>query len=174
MDSEFKAQELLERGVKLLESNHHKDALRNLKRAYQIDADSTRCLSYLGLALALAEKRFKEGEELCQLAIRKEFFHPAYYLNLGRLYLASGSKRRAIWAFRKGLDVDRSDASLGDAMAALGKRSRPPIAFLPRTHVVNRTLGKIRHSVAPRGRRKDGAATAPGNGAALVHAPRKP
>ena len=174
MDSEFKAQELIERGVKLLESKHHKDALRNLKRAYQIDADSTRCLSYLGLALALAEKRFKEGEELCQLAIRKEFYHPAYYLNLGRLYLASGSKKRAIWAFRKGLDVDRSDPSLRVAMAALGERSRPPIGFLPRGHVLNKTIGKIRHTVAPRGREKNGESPKREPRAALAQAPRKP
>ncbi len=174
MDTELITEDLLERGVKLLGSGHYKDALRNLKRAYQLDADSTRCLSYLGLALALAEKRFKEGEELCQLAVRKEFYHPAYYLNLGKLYLASGDKKRAIWAFRKGLEVDRSDAGLRAAMASFGQRSRPPIAFLPRTHMVNKTLGKIRHTVVPRGRRTADDAPSLGSEGALASAPRKP
>jgi len=174
MDIDFNAEELLERGVKLLASRHYTDALRNLKRAYQMDADSTRCLSYLGLALGLAEKRFKEGEELCQLAIRKEFYHPAFYLNLGRLYLAGGDKKRAIWALRKGLEVDRSDAALRAAMATFGERSRPPLGFLPRAHVVNRALGKIRHTIVPRNLRVAAAAASPESGGALAPAPRKP
>ena len=165
MDSEFNAEELLERGIKLLESRHHKDALRNLKHSYQLDPNSTRCLSYLGLALALAEKRYKEGEELCQLAIRKEFYHPTFYLNLGRLYLASGSKKRAIWALRKGLDVDRSDAGLLAMLASFGERSKRPITLLSRAHVVNKTIGKIRHTVAPRGRQAAAGQTPEGGGA---------
>jgi hypothetical protein len=153
MESEFTADELLERGVRLLESRHHKDALRNLKSSYAIDSGSTRCLSYLGLALALAEKRFREGEELCQLAIRKEFYHAAYYHNLGRLYLAADQKKRAIWAFRKGLEVDRTDARLRTELARMGERARPLVRFLPRGHLVNRTLGQLRRSILPRGTR---------------------
>lgn len=174
MDSDLNAEELLERGVKLLGSHHYKDALRNLKRAYQLNADSTRCLSYLGLALALAEKRFKEGEELCQLAIRKEFYHPDYYLNIGKLYLASRDKKRAIWAFRKGLEVDRSDPGLRAAMSSFGARSRPAIGLLPRKHMVNKTLGKIRQTIVPRGHRAPAAARQGESGGTLAPAQRKP
>ncbi len=147
MEKEATAEELFDRGVRLLEARHEHDALRNLKKSYQMNPDSSRCLSYLGLALAYSEKRYREAEELCQLAIRKEFYHPEYYFNLGRVYLHAKHKKRAIWAFRKGLEVDRSDARLRRALEDLGQRAQPLIKFLPRDHIVNRTLGKVRKKV---------------------------
>lgn len=151
MKSEPKADELLERGLRLLEAHHDQDALRNLRQSYLMNPNSSRCLSYLGLALAYSQKRHREAEELCQLAIRKEFYHPEYYYNLGRVYLHAAQKRRAIWAFRKGLQVDRSDARLHKALEELGQRSHPMIKFLPRAHILNRTLGKVRKQVTSRG-----------------------
>jgi tetratricopeptide (TPR) repeat protein len=151
MEKEATAEELFDRGMRLIEARHDHDALRNLKKSYQMNPDSSRCLSYLGLALAYAEKRYREAEELCQLAIRKEFYHPEYYLNLGRVYLHANHKKRAIWVFRKGLEVDKSDVRLRRALENLGQRAQPVIKFLPRAHIMNRTLGKVRQKVTSAG-----------------------
>jgi tetratricopeptide (TPR) repeat protein len=138
------AEELFDRGVRLLESGHAGDALRNLEMCRSIDPYSARCLSYLGAALAIAEKRIREGEKLCRIAIEREFYQTDFYWNLGRVYLAGGYKDQAVRAFRKGLEMDGSHSGMRDALSRLGWRRRPLLAFLPRSHALNRGLGLIR------------------------------
>jgi Tfp pilus assembly protein PilF len=144
METNLTAEELLLRGVQLLEAGHPGDALRNLEQSHAIDPGSPRCLSYLGVALAMVEKRILEGEKLCQLAIRREFFQTDFYWNLGRVYLAGGRKDQAVWAFRKGLEMDGTHRPMREALFRLGCRRRPILGFLPRSHFLNRELGKIR------------------------------
>jgi tetratricopeptide (TPR) repeat protein len=143
METNLTAQELLLRGVQLLDTGHPGDALRNLEQSHAINPDSPRCLSYLGAALAMVEKRIQEGEELCQLAIRREFYQTDFYWNLGRVYLAGGRKDQAVWAFRKGLEMDETHRPMQEALLRLGYRRRPILGFLPRDHFLNRELGKI-------------------------------
>src|SRR6266436_6285311 len=49
-------------------------------------------VSYLGLALTLANSRSEEGLKLCEQAVRREFFDPDVFCNLGIAYLRGRQK----------------------------------------------------------------------------------
>jgi len=142
--------ELLNRGIQLLEAGHYADAARNLRASYEKDPTSPVCLSYLGLALALGEKRYGEAEEFCKEAIKREFYQSDFYHNLGKVYLASRQRGLAIKAFLKGLEVDPSNEEIRQTLEEIGLRSRPIFSFLSRDHFLNRELGKIRAIISGR------------------------
>ena len=152
MSPKSNAEELFWRGQRLLEAGHNRDALRNLRASYEIDPDSPQCSSYLGLAVALAEKQFRNGEKLCYHAIRREFYRADFYFNLGRVFLAAGRKEEAVRAMKKGLQMDRTHDSIKEALSHLGFRKRPFIRFLPRDHFLNRGFGMIRTQLLPQAR----------------------
>ncbi|MFQ5458949.1 MAG: tetratricopeptide repeat protein [Myxococcota bacterium] len=143
MASEPSAEELLDRGIRLLGAGHYADGLRNLRASYDLDPSSVQCLSYLGLAIALGEKNHREGEELCREAIRKQFYQSTFYYNLGQVYLASNEKAQAVRTFRKGLKVDPTNNAIKKVLNKVGTRGRPLLSFLSRDHVLNHSLGKI-------------------------------
>ena len=140
---ELSAAELLDRGIRLLGAGHYSDSLRNLRSSYDLDSSSAQCLSYLGLAIGLGEKNYREAEELCREAIRKQFYQSEFYYNLGQVYLASNRKSLAVRAFRKGLKVDPSNRGIKKLLDKVGTRNRPLLSFLSRDHFLNFSLGKI-------------------------------
>jgi tetratricopeptide (TPR) repeat protein len=144
MTATANADELLTRGIKLLEAGHYRDAARNLRASYQGNPSSPVCRSYLGLALALGEKKYGEAEELCKSAIKHEFYQSDFYHNLGKVYIASRQRGLAIKAFRKGLEVDPSNDKIRQTLERIGVRTRPIFPFLSRDHFLNRELGKLR------------------------------
>ena len=102
--------------------------------------------SYLGYGIARFDRRYREGLRLCRHAVKKEFFHPENFLNLARTHLLTGDRRGAIQAIEEGLRIDPENQDLRDYHTELGVRRAPVLAFLARDHVLNRILGKIRHS----------------------------
>lgn len=152
----LKPQELLGLGIKLLKEGKYWDALNAIKAAiekgrYDMDNMPPDYLSYLGLATALAEKRYRDGAIFCERALKKEFYNPAYYLNLGRVYFAGGHRRKAINVFYNGLKIDKSHKGIIEELNKIGVRRSPIIPFLPRKNVLNKFLGTLIHRVEGRG-----------------------
>ena len=146
----LKPQELLVLGVKLLKEGKYWDALNAVKAAiekagYDIDNMPPNYLSYLGLATALAEKRYRDAAELCEKALKKEFYNPVFYLNLGRVYLAGGHKRKAVNVFNRGLSIDKNHKGIIEELNKVGVRRNPIVSFLPRKNVLNKLLGSLTH-----------------------------
>ncbi|MEK6656793.1 MAG: hypothetical protein AABY58_05065 [Nitrospirota bacterium] len=152
----LKPQELLGLGIKLLKEGKYWDALNTIKAAiekgrYDMDNMPPDYLSYLGLATALAEKRYRDGAIFCERALKKEFYNPAYYLNLGRVYFAGGDRRKAINAFYNGLKIDKNNRGIIEELNKIGVRRSQIISFLPRKNVLNKILGNLVHRVEGRG-----------------------
>lgn len=116
--------------------------------------------SYLAYCTAKERGRHREAIRLCEAALTVEPHNPAHYLNLGRIYLLTRQKAKAIETFRKGLSTDavtgKSPAAESPAdlrarqqelilaeLRRLGIRKRPPFASLPREHPLNRVVGKL-------------------------------
>ncbi len=151
----LKPQELLGLGIKLLKDGKYWDALNAIKAAiekagYDIDNMPPDYLSYFGLATALAEKRYRDAAVFCERALKKEFYNPTYYLNLGRVYFAGGHRRKAINAFYNGLKIDKSHKGIIEELNKIGVRRSPIIPFLPRKNVLNKFLGAMIHRVEGR------------------------
>lgn len=100
--------------------------------------------SYFGFGLARFEGRKREGLELCRHAVKLEFYRGENYYNLARTYLLFDNRGAAVRAVREGLAVDPKDARLRKLYKELGVRRRQVLSFLPRSHPVNRFLGRLR------------------------------
>lgn len=100
-------------------------------------------LSYYGLSLSLAAGRTQEAAEMCERALSVEFYNPDLYLNLARVYLAAGERRRAHRVICQGLRIEQRHPGLRAEVQKMGLRRKPLFRFLPRNHPLNRVTGRI-------------------------------
>ena len=103
-------------------------------------------LSYFGLCLALIQKKYKDGIDLCKRAIDLEFYNGDHYANLTRIYIATGNRKKAVETADQGLKLVPEHEMLTEVREELGVRKKPPVPFLDRSNPVNVQLGHARHS----------------------------
>lgn len=137
-------EESLRRAQELLRSGLEMAALEHFAKAHEGAPEEPRYRSHYGWAVAMVEHRVDRGISLCRSALRDAGDQPELYHNLARILLAHGRKTEAIKYIRRGLMVDPRHAALVLEWRRLGVRRAPVLAFLPRRHVVNRCLGRIR------------------------------
>jgi predicted Zn-dependent protease len=131
--------------LKQLRDGHPEDALLHARRALGAAPKNPFYLSYTGLLAALAEKRFGDGESLCQEALGMRHNHAQLYLNLAEVYQRAGRPQDAIAVLEKGLVSAGRDFRIRRALDKIGSRREPVLSFLHRSHPLNRTLGRWRH-----------------------------
>ena len=107
-------------------------------------------LSYGGLVVATAEGDVKTGLGWCERALEIAFYDPQMYINLARLHEQTGWKSQAAEVLRRGLRVDPGNKRLLAEIDRINPRTKDAIPSLPRTHPVNKALGKLRAEVAPK------------------------
>ncbi|GAC1431335.1 MAG: hypothetical protein NVSMB68_03680 [Thermoanaerobaculia bacterium] len=103
-------------------------------------------LSFFGLCLALVQKNYRTGIDLCKRAIDLEFYNGDHYANLARVYLAQGNRKKAVETAEQGLKLVPEHEALTEVRNELGLRSRPTVPFLHRSNPVNVSLGQARHA----------------------------
>ena len=163
MDTE--ATEEFKQGLSLLRNDYPGKALLHLNKAVELEKNNPFYLSYLGVALAragknwsLAEKLcsqplqmkrpqpdFDLAEKLCSRALQMKRTQPDFYLNLSEVYGLAGNKEEAIETLSRGLKFTKQNAHLAHALRRFGRRRRPVLRFLDRTHYLNRQFGKMRN-----------------------------
>lgn len=143
IEREDEPQELFEKGKAMLKRGYPKEAAECLEKALSMGLKSSPCLSLLGIAIARSGGDLSRAEELCRVAIDKEFFWPQYYRNLSEIYMIKGDKAKAIRTIESGLRVDADNSELLDELCEMGVRRRPVIPFLSRTSPINKYLGII-------------------------------
>ncbi len=115
-------------------------------------------LSYFGLCLALVQKKYKAGAELCKRAMGLEFYNGDHYANLARINMLIGNRKKALETVEAGLKIAPENDALLKVRRELGIRSRPAVPFLSRGHPINVTIGQARHakkvSAAPKRKKK--------------------
>jgi tetratricopeptide (TPR) repeat protein len=137
--SEFK------RGLTILRNQYPEKAIAHLSRAVELDKTNPFYLSYLGLAMGLAQQGWDAAEQACSRALQMKRTQPELYLNLAEVYRMAGKKAEAIGALEKGLKFTKQDPHLAKAFRRFGARRSPVVPFLDRGHFLNRHLGKVRH-----------------------------
>ena len=113
-------------------------------------------LSYFALCVALVEKKYKAAIDLCKRALELEFYNSEHHMNLMKVYVAAGNRKKALETVEAGLKLHPEDESLLHARRTLGLRARPAVPFLERANPINVSLGQARHAkkVAERERGK--------------------
>lgn len=135
---------LTETGVQAMEANQLKDAHRLFREAYEKNPNDPKAQSYYGYTLALVEDKVHKGIELCMKAINSAEPDPNFFLNIGLLYLKLNRRREAVGAFKRGLQIDRSNRKIHDVWKEkLGWRRPPAIPFLARENFLNKLIGKM-------------------------------
>lgn len=117
-------------------------------------------LSYFGLSLAMVQRKYKEGIDLCRRALDLEFYNGDHYANLARIYMARGDRKKALETAESGLKVAPDNDRLLQVRRELGIRARPTVPFLDRSHPINVSLGQVRHAKkvsAQEAKKKSGA-----------------
>lgn len=147
MDATLTAEEHFSRGRSRFEAGEEGAAFEHFRAAYGLQRSSARYASWYGLCLALVDRRFNKGLELCRGAVKEEFFNPELYLNLARVHLAFGFKAEALRYLRRGLMIDPASTLIRNELDRLGRRQQPVLRFLPRRHPLNRLLGRFRRRV---------------------------
>ena len=137
------AEELYKAGLFLLKRDKVREALLAFKRALSIKGKEPKYMSYTGLCLAIAEGKMREAVLLCEKAVSMEFYRSELFLNLGRVYIAMGNRKKAHMAFRKGMALDRDNRSLRVELERMGFRKPPVFPFLDRQHPINKVAGKV-------------------------------
>ncbi len=134
-----------ERGVNAFSANEYDHAQEYFQSAVDTDPENARARSYLGVCLAICDRRFEDGLALCMSASKQEFFNPEVYLNLARVYLHFGFKAEGRRFLLRGQMIDPANGEIQRALDGLGRRVEPVLRFLPRRHFVNRWLGSAKH-----------------------------
>lgn len=132
-------------GLSFLRGGDAHKALPHLRTALNCEPDNPFYISYMGLAIAASEQKWAEAEKLCHSAMRMNRRQGQLYLNLAEVYVAASRKNDAAYVLTRGLHYAPHDVRLKMALDRLAIRRPPVLQFLPRQHVINRSLGIIRH-----------------------------
>jgi predicted Zn-dependent protease len=132
-------------GLGYLRTGDANKAIPHLQCALEDEPANPFYISYMGVALAATEQKWAEAEELCRSAIRMSRRQAQLYLNLAEVYVAADRKLDAADILVRGLRYAPHDQRLKIGLDRLAIRRPPVLSFLPRSHSVNRGLGKLRH-----------------------------
>lgn len=137
--SEFKE------GLGFLKNGYANSALPHLRRAVESERHNPYYLSFLGLSIARAERKWDEAVKLCETALSLKHNELQLYLNLAEVYVSCGRRVSAADTLDKALDTFGREPRLVKARNRVEVRKSPIVPFLKRQHFVNVGLGKLRH-----------------------------
>jgi len=135
------------RGVQMLRDARPINALAHFRIAAELEQNNPYYISFVGVSMARAERKWKPALELCESALSMKHNEAQLYLNLAEVYTSSGRREEAL------IVLDRALASLGphprikQARLKLGRRRTPALPFLDRQNFLNRHLGLLRHRI---------------------------
>jgi tetratricopeptide (TPR) repeat protein len=104
-------------------------------------------MSFLGLAIARAQRKWDKAAELCEMAIHLNPKEIQFRLNLGEVYALAGRREQALFTLDHASKLFGDDARLKQARSRVQNRRNPVLPFFGRGHFLNRELGKLRHRV---------------------------
>lgn len=141
------AREVFAQGLDYLRKNRIPEAANAFRRAFKMDSENPRHLSYYGLILALADNNVQDAINFCRAAILRAAYEPEFYVNLCRVYVRGGQRKKALETLVEGMNFDKSNTLLRMEMKRLGTRRKPIISFLSRDHVLNKSLGRFTYKL---------------------------
>jgi predicted Zn-dependent protease len=132
--------------LKLLRNGYPDDALEYFRHAVEQGKHNPYYLSFLGVCVGRAQRKWDEALKLCEAALRLKRNEPQFYMNLAEIYVSAGRRGEAIDILDAGLTYCGTDDRIRRARSRFGKRGSAVLPFLDRHHFLNRNLGRLRHS----------------------------
>ncbi len=142
-DKHREAEELCVKGIERYEEKDLAGAHANFLTAYDMDPESPKATSWLGLSTAVYEKKVQKGMELCRKAVDSNVPDVMFFRNIGKCYLLLRNKRAAVGAFARGLQIEKGSRAILDEWKVLGFRRKVAFPFLDRSNFLNKMMGKF-------------------------------
>jgi hypothetical protein len=137
--------ESFDKGCEALQAQDYRAAVREFRKAMQsIDEQHelyNKVASYLGLAQVLTSDL--NGLLICRDAASTESEDGDVFLNLACAEWHIENRERAVDAIMRGRRIDVRHAQLDRVSQLLDSRRRSIFPFLPRQHLLNRTMGRL-------------------------------
>jgi len=134
-------------GLRHLKNGYPQKALEKLQSAFESDKNNPFYISFLGVSIARAQRKWTQATELCEAAVRLNPREIQFHLNLGEVYAMAGQRERSLRTLDLALGLFGDDRRLKRAYSKMEKRRSPVLPFLERGHFLNRELGKLRHRI---------------------------
>ena len=148
------SEEAYKRGLACLERRTYQEAASYFQAAIDREglaqaqkSTNMKYLSFLGLALNLAQVRSDEGLKMCEQAAKRDFFDPDIYCNLGIVLLRHRQRGPAFAAFSRGLTLRPKHKRILEELDRYERRSSPVFSLLRRDHPLNIVAGRLRARV---------------------------
>lgn len=140
-------------GIAATERGEYDTGMQLLGHAYRAikPSEYPKGLSSYGLCLAKAAGKNRAGAELCEEALKLQFYEGRHWANLVRVYIAAKNRRKAVAALEKGLKNMRNDPALLRVREEIGYRKAPYLRFLGRTNPLNRLYSRFSERLKKRG-----------------------
>ena len=142
-------------GVALLRKGHSAEALEYLRHAAELRQQNPYYLSFLGVSMARAERKWAPAVKLCETALSLKRNEAQLYLNLAEVYVSAGRREDAVETLDTALRYCGTDTRVRRVRGKFGKRGSPVLPFLERGNFLNRSLGKFRHRMLIRLRKSE-------------------
>jgi tetratricopeptide (TPR) repeat protein len=131
----------------MLRDDNPNDALVHFRNASDLEKDNPYYISFVGVSLARAQKKWAPALKLCEIALGMKRNEAQLYLNLAEVYTSAGRREEALMTLDRALASLGRDARIQKARKKLGNRRSPLLSFLSRDNVLNRQLGVLRHRI---------------------------
>jgi Flp pilus assembly protein TadD len=134
-------------GMTKLRDRDSTAALLHFQKAAEMEPQNAYYMSFAGVALGRAEKKWPEAVKLCQTALSLKRNEAQLHLNLAEVYLAAGRRDNALTTLDRAVVSFGRHAGVQRARLRLGSRRSPVLPFLDRGNILNRQLGMLRQRI---------------------------
>ncbi len=135
---------LEQRAIELFQDGRRTQAAALFRELIDNGCREAKVLSYGGLLIATEEGDVKSGLAWCERAVEIAFYDVQMYINLARFHEQTGWRSQAAKVLREGLRQDPGNPRLLAEINRVSPRRHDIVPLLPREHVVNKTIGKLR------------------------------
>ncbi len=150
-DTRAPAVESARRGIEICRQGDWQEGFYHLSLAAEAPGETgalpSQFFAFLGYCLARVQGEVGQGLKLCRRSVEIDPYEGEGYYYLARTFLLAGDRRSAIDARERGLRNDAGCRPLLELRSEMGERRPAVLPFLPRRHFLNRTLGRLRHSL---------------------------
>jgi tetratricopeptide (TPR) repeat protein len=103
--------------------------------------------SWLGYGVARFQGKHREGLQLCEHAIKLQYYEADNHWNLARVHVLASNRKQAVVALERALKLDPEHSGLNELKQEIGLRRPPVLKWLDRDHPLNKFLGRLRHNM---------------------------
>src|SRR5579862_4022413 len=83
-------------GLNALKNGYPHRALVHLRTAFESEKNNPFYLSFLGLSIARAERKWDQAAEFCEIAVQLRRSERQFHLNLAEVYALAGQRAKAL------------------------------------------------------------------------------